>query len=97
MTLCVLTKTFTQNSFFERTKQTDFYSSRSAVDRVPATLVDAEVSASNLDAAIARVTAELGPPTSAAGAPSAAGKRTLLQQQVRFIILFQYVVSLNPS
>ena len=64
---------------------------------MPATLVDAEVSASNLDAAIARVTAELGPPTSAAGAPSAAGKRTLLQQQVRFIILFQYVVSLNPS
>ena len=63
---------------------------------MPATLVDAEVSASNLDAAIARVTAELGPPTSAAGAPSAAGKRTLLQQQVRFIILFQYVVSLNP-
>jgi hypothetical protein len=57
------------------------------VDRVPATLVDAEVSASNLDAAIARVTAELGPSTSAAEA----------QQQVRFIIMiFQYVVSLNP-
>ena len=53
---------------------------------MPATLVDAEVSASNLDAAIARVTAELGPSTSAAEA----------QQQVRFIILFQYVVSLNP-
>ena len=64
---------------------------------MPATLVDAEVSASNLDAAIARVTAELGPSTSAAGAPSAAGKGTLLQQRVRFIVLFKYVESLNPS